>query len=781
MTNPLWPEWLDDIWAKSPVVEGKPGESLSSHTWQVVQKLRGMVELRPNIPERLGFENLWHVLFWACVLHDFGKAAQGFQSYLRNGPRWPHRHEVLSLAFLDWFEGVFSQEEALWVAAAIAFHHKDFSDLSLLYMGVGSCSKESLGQLVDDVDDLVLAGLWRWLFDCAPNWLEASGMSRNKVRISKLISLEQALSDFHSKGAENINHRLVSLRRWEREMSRSCKNAITVGAMALRGHIISSDHTASTHTGPVLKSPLHHPHDLLTHWGMTESKLYSYQKACLETKGSAVLTAPTGSGKTEAALLWACSQGENGSPLPRLFYTLPYQASMNAMYDRLRLRSFPGRVGLEHSRSTLALYRRLLEDENNKGPALNLAKWAKTLSRLYYFPVRVLSPYQMLKAPYRLKGYEAILTDLLEAACIFDEIHAYEAGRLAIILAMVKYLREHFRTRFFVMSATMPGIIQDRLTEALGTFTTIRADSEVFKLFNRHRLLLKEGDLLQEKWMNYIANDTKDGRSVLVCLNTVKRAQQAFEELTKKLSNRVEIVLLHGRFNGLDRLIKEKHIQIACGSKSSTRRPIVLVATQVVEVSLDIDLDVIYSDPAPLEALIQRFGRVNRRCLKKCAPVNVFCEPAGGQHIYNDELVSNSLNVLKKSADKIIEEEELSDWLDQVYSGDIERSWNSEFEEAYEEFEVNCLQTLHPFNSSENLEELFYQAFNSIEVLPACLEKKYRLLITANEPLEASQLLVPITWSQFRNLKRKGAVRDSEPGRLKIVEALYTNQTGLVF
>jgi len=50
MTDILWPEWLDEIWAKSPVVEGKPGESLSSHTWQVIQKLTGMVELRPSLP-----------------------------------------------------------------------------------------------------------------------------------------------------------------------------------------------------------------------------------------------------------------------------------------------------------------------------------------------------------------------------------------------------------------------------------------------------------------------------------------------------------------------------------------------------------------------------------------------------------------------------------------------------------------------------------------------------------------------------------------------------------
>jgi CRISPR-associated endonuclease/helicase Cas3 len=200
-------------------------------------------------------------------------------------------------------------------------------------------------------------------------------------------------------------------------------------------------------------------------------------------EGSAVLVAPTGSGKTEAALLWACAQGRDSASLPRLFYTLPYQASMNAMYDRLEERCFPGQVGLEHSRSLLALYRRLLGDDYDRRQAARIARWTKELSRLHYFPVRVLSPYQILKGPFQLKGYEALLTDCLGAAFVFDEIHAYEVDRLASILATIRYLRESFGARFLVMSATLPGLVVGWLAEALGEFTTIRATPEVFARF----------------------------------------------------------------------------------------------------------------------------------------------------------------------------------------------------------------------------------------------------------------------------------------------------------
>ena len=94
--------------------------------------------------------------------------------------------------------------------------------------------------------------------------------------------------------------------------------------------------------------------------------------------------------------------------------------------------------------------------------------------------------------------------------------------------------------------------------------------------------------------------------------NVVARAQQAYETLNPELPGVVPVELLHGRFNMRDRMGKEKTIREKTGTNSKERSSVVLIATQVVEVSLDIDLDTIYTDPAPLEALVQRFGRINR-------------------------------------------------------------------------------------------------------------------------------------------------------------------------
>jgi len=779
MTNPLWPEWLEDIlWAKSPEKgAGGQAESLARHTWYVLEKLAEAIQLRPNLPAAVDFPGLWNCLFWACFLHDFGKAARGFQERLRGGAKWPHRHEVLSLAFLDWVASALSDEEQRWVAAAIVSHHKDADEIGLMYMDPSDPADEPLAERVAEISDEALAGLWRWLNVCPSSWIEALRLGSVGIQLPTLPPQADAVRTVRGQGASRIRHWLQTYRSWIKRLNRSEERSLIIGTLALRGHLVSADHMASAHTDKAPALLLTRPDDLLARLQIRNP--HDHQKDCATTRGSAVLIAPTGSGKTESALLWACAQADGEQPIPRLFYTLPYQASMNAMYERLNRKAFPGRVGLEHSRSVLALYRRWLDEDYTPQQAARAARWAKNLARLNYFPVRVLSPYQMLKAPYRLKGYEALLSDFFNAAFVLDEVHAYEADRLAMILATVKYLCEQFGARFFVMSATLPGLLQARLADALGEYTTIRATSDLFARFRRHRLQLMKGDLLTDRWLAHIVAIALEGRSVLICCNTVKRTQQVYREMRDRIQGRTEVILLHGRFNGKDRLDKEKTVQAATGSQSTERKPIVLVATQVVEVSLDIDLDVIYTDPAPLEALIQRFGRVNRRRLKEWAPVCVFTEPADGQGVYKDDLVQAALRVLTKNADQMIDEERISDWLDEVYQGPIADRWNQAYQQAYEEFEGACLHTLRAFNSNVQLEDAFYQAFDSVEVLPANLEPEYRR-IYEDEPLEASQLLVPIRWGQFCRLYRDGKVReDNQRGWPRIVEADYNSEFGL--
>jgi|GEM_PF-6558126 len=96
--QPSFPIYLPEIWAKSSEDRQTDGESLEEHSWHTVSRMRDLVLLRPDLPKIVGDERLWQRLFWACLMHDFGKVASGFQKMLRKGGNWGLRHEVLSLA-----------------------------------------------------------------------------------------------------------------------------------------------------------------------------------------------------------------------------------------------------------------------------------------------------------------------------------------------------------------------------------------------------------------------------------------------------------------------------------------------------------------------------------------------------------------------------------------------------------------------------------------------------------------------------------------------------------
>ncbi len=781
MTTLRWPDWLDDVWAKSAKKDagGQP-ESLAQHTWYVLERLAELIRLRPDLPQTLGVPRLWHILFWAAFLHDFGKAATGFQARLRGGERWPHRHEVLSLAFLDWIADGLTSDEQPWVAAAIVSHHKDAAEIRCLYAPPDDPDDDQLIARVAEMDEATLRGLWRWLAECAAAWVDDLGLGQAGVTPPALPDQDGAVAMVQQRGVARIRHWLKVYRRFVRRIERSDERALVIGTLALRGHLVNADHSASAHAGPLPRATFD-ADAILSSRGIPRDKLFEHQSTAEVTDGSALLTAPTGSGKTEAALLWATHQAAISGGLARLFYTLPYQASMNAMKIRLE-KSFPGKVGLQHGRSLLALYRMLMEHDYDPKEAARKAKWARDLVKLNYPPVRVFSPYQMLKGMYRLKGYEAMLTDYHGAAFIFDEIHAYEVKRLALILKTIEYLARNYNARFLVMSATFPTLIKGWLCEALGDPAEIVAEPALFDDFKRHRLVLLEGELLSDEGLASIAADARAGKSVLVVCNLVDRAQAVYRELSGRLeASGILVELLHGRFTGRDRLDKEKLVRETTGSTSKQRRPIVLVATQVVEVSLDIDLDTIYTDPAPLEALVQRFGRINRQGKQAgLAPVHVYRQPDDGQKVYDEALIAGTLAILEREDGRALDESGIGGWLDEIYSGEVARHWQEKYTITADEFEAICVQTLCPFAADEGLEEQFYRAFDGLEVLPISLYDEYEKL-KEEEPIRANELLVSISWGRYHALNNEGRVLPRERREPYVVKAAYSSEVGLSF
>jgi len=275
-----------------------------------------------------------------------------------------------------------------------------------------------------------------------------------------------------------------------------------------------------------------------------------------------------------------------------------------------------------------------------------------------------------------------------------------------------------------------------------------------------------------------IVEQVEAGRSVLVGVNTVERAREMRRLLVSRLGA-ARIRLLHGRFTARDRLRKEAEIMERLQAGSETSVALAVVATQVVEVSLNLDFDAIVSEPAPLEALAQRFGRVNRRGRKGAGgivPVWVTTEPADGQGVYDQRLVARTLEVLHRRDGEVLDEAFLSGLLDEIYADDLAREYVEEAEGSRREFEASCLQALRAFESDESLADLFDRLFNGAEVLPASLEDEYRR--NAEESILAAQsLLVPL---RSRHLARLGQrVRRSPALGLRVVDTPYDPDLGL--
>lgn len=768
------PAELENVWAKSPEAGRSTGETLVEHTYRVTEKVAEQYGLRPDLGIRLGSDRFWHRAFWASFLHDFGKAAGGFQKQLIPQTRkpWGKRHEVLSLAFVGW---VFPQEHQdwIWVVSTIVSHHRDLGYIRQGYPLDLGPDDDVLPEMLADISDDIIEALRDWTSSAPAQWTSEFGLQQAGVEPSRLIGSESP-EEFRTNGLRRIKQALAAYPLFVEELENAgARSPKTLAALAHRGVMMTADHSGSAHAEMFPRNPIPDPDSLARQFAFS---LRPHQEGCKEKEGSVMFAAPTGSGKTEAALLWAARQGVC-KKVPRLYYVLPFQASMNAMQGRLSKR-FPRNVGLQHGKSRFALYRMYLEQEDAPKAAAKKAGAANRLTRLHYHPLRVLSPYQMLSALYRLKGYESALADVFGGLFIFDEIHAYEVKRLALILSMMEYLGHNYGVKFCIMSATFPEILKNWLSEAIPNLQTVPVPDRLFEEFRRHRIVLLEGELESDPGIQKIVEAAEQG-SVLVCCNTVRRAQSVYKRL-KNGGENLNLELLHGRFNARDRFGKEQKLlsQMSTRSKPDAKRT-VLVATQVVEVSLDIDFDTILTEPAPLDALLQRFGRVNRNRGPghPLRDVHVFKEPRVENPIYDDVLVQRTVELLERENGNPVDEARTGDWLNEIYAGEVSERWRSDFEEAARIFRTACIDNIIPYQSDRELAERFYEMFDGTEVIPADLKQEF-LSLQNDDPLKAGELPITVSWAQFTWLNRAGLVKQSEDWN-KFADVPYDEEFGL--
>ncbi|GAA0743640.1 CRISPR-associated helicase Cas3' [Dactylosporangium roseum] len=770
------------VFAKS-AQHGRAPELLTDHllaTRDAVRELRrrtGAVAAAAVVPT-----GLWPVAEIAALAHDLGKVARGFQDMLTGRTRsWGHRHELLSLGFLP--ELLSNADQRLWVASAVITHHRSLtepalsgpgSSITAMYTGM---TVDDLREDLGDIDDAAVGAMHAWL----------SGMLATPSGIGGTPA---------PSAAALVAAAHAELSRLRQQWRHPVDPGTGLAAVLLQGALTLADHLSSAHAALHQHQPIGTGlTDRLTrHFGTTDW-LRPHQRDCGEVDGHLLLRSPTGSGKTEAGLLWAVRQvhalAEGTGAVPRVVFTLPYLASINAMATRLgELVGDPELIGVAHSRA--ASYHLAVASDTDDGPASHAAA-RKAVSRaaatsLFRETVRVATPYQLLRAALAGPAHAGTLLDLTNSVIILDELHAYDTTRLGYILASAA-LWDRLGCRIAVLSATLPTALADLVGATLHTPVTAVIGPAGPP---RHRIRLHEHPLTHPVTVAEIGARLAADESVLVVANNVAHAQALYDVLAPPVRARhgePAAVLLHSRFTRGDRNRIEQALTDRYRATRLPRPPGLVVATQVVEVSLDIDLDALYTAAAPLEALLQRFGRVNRRGKRPPADV-VICPPGYGSRrgdrsgreyadgVYEAEPVRLGWQILTRHDGQPVDETAATGWLDEIYTSGWGRTWHTEVERARHRFTTDFLTFDMPFAGREHLEDRFDALFNGTDAILARHRDSYADLLTEHPDragrLLGEQYLIPLPdWAN-------GIATYDKHLRVRVIDGDYDDERGLL-
>ncbi|MEM9821549.1 MAG: CRISPR-associated helicase Cas3' [Bacteroidota bacterium] len=664
-------------------------------------------------------ERFWDLLRTAVVFHDLGKGHSEFQKLLHGDKdnEWKsQRHELFSLPFVSALK--MDPIEKILLERVVAGHHKTYAALLTKYNIKENYPKDSenFSDEFSKVDQVAIGELLK----CYGEFDLQAVYPEPPIKVIRKFRRE--------KEDGSIQQYFTTL--------------ILFGAFKHCDHLASAYIEKLYHLAPPSFDFLSQKRIDLRAKGFD---FYDHQTSAAEQVGNIILTAPTGSGKTETALLWLQNQMEKIGQ-GRVFYTLPFTASINAMFHRLR-DSEKGfgvdNVGMLHGKLTAFLYD-YFQDESSMQKRKEEIKKIRAQFKTLETPLKILTPFQLLKHLFGLKGFEKGIFEWAGGYFIFDEIHAYDASVFAQIKVLLQFLTQKMQASIFIMTATLPSFLKDHIKEAIGSFQEIQASDQLYQKFDRHLISLKDG-LLKENY-DWIKNDLEKDKKVLVVTNTIEQAQETFLALQKFAP-----LLIHGGFNGRDRNEKEKQLE--------AKEPQLLIGTQAIEVSLDIDYDIIYTEPAPLDALIQRFGRVNRKREKGICQCVVFKERnESDEYIYAQELIDRTLEVLermRKDHEGIIKESQLQMWIDFVYPG-FDETAQERFQTTFDALSISVENHLIPFEHSKDREEDFYKQFDGIKVVPASCEKEYKERLTQFDFIGAELLKVQIRKNWFARWSSDG-------------------------
>lgn len=368
--------------------------------------------------------------------------------------------------------------------------------------------------------------------------------------------------------------------------------------------------------------------------------------------GLMLIEAPTGSGKTEAALAYAWRLIEAGEA-DSIVFALPTQATANAMFERVQ--AFAAKaygnanVVLAHGKRDFNTgFQRLIERgrgrtrQGAEEASVQCAAWlASSRKRVFLGQVGVCTVDQVLLSvlPVRHKFVRGF--GLNKSVLIVDEVHAYDAYMYGLLGEVLKNQRACGGSAV-LLSATLPKNLRDKLLATWEREADFEEESAPYPALwhtsggkvapmtvaDAHRPSRREVGIECLRLASAYPNDdlrkrivaaARSGALVAVIVNLVDDAQRLARELIAD-SSEIEVDIFHARYRFADRLEKEAAVLRHYGRDAPRGTGRILVATQVVEQSLDLDFDWLITQICPVDLLFQRLGRLHRHQRERRPP-----------------------------------------------------------------------------------------------------------------------------------------------------------------
>lgn len=636
---------LNQAWAKTDPVTRAPVVWVLTHCLNVGAATRGIVERTSAAVRTLFPEATWRGLVCLAALHDIGKISPGF---LQKCEAWTHEtcpggivprtwvrreknHARVSHIVLGKCYGK-SQQHAGYAVAAGAHHGRFTCGSNLLPNGSGP---DAPGREINDPDfqaarqDLLTRLQREAIFGPLP---QAPLSTQNDdatlvVFLTGLITLADWIGSdegFFKLEDPTPDDETNTLAR----STEQAKNALAV-----------------LHWGETTPVPQRSFAQLFPPFGMRPLQT-RLAEMVHQGPGLYVVEAPMGVGKTEAALYAAYLRwtlgGERG-----LYFALPTQLTSDNIYRRVnrflaRAVSSPDVSTLVHGSAWLRAERAVeihpaSRGEDDRENAVDARQWFASGRRSLLAPFGAGTLDQALLSVLPAKHCGLRLFALAGKVVVCDEVHSYDPYTSRLLDALIKDLLL-LRCTVIVLTATLPAARKTELLKAAGA--TVIPDGAGYPLITAVRTgstVAEENALTPDRAdertirLEHLPKDdptiweracgaAEAGACVLIIRNTVAAAQATFRAVrSARCGNRVAVALLHSRFprwrrdkleySWLRRLGKP-----AENSRGRKPRPkgCVLVATQVVEQSVDIDADLLITDLAPTDPLFQRMGRLHR-------------------------------------------------------------------------------------------------------------------------------------------------------------------------